>query len=171
MIETVVHADSVPIQVLHTPCSDPIGRSDDGLLIRSNDSHPDILTSIVAGEHQNPSRVYIYWEKVTTTDNFNLMFIPETQTLFVGAGTISATINLQSLSLVTQNDLTLFWSFQRRSSWVLELGELECFLYELDGTQIGKVPVDPPYEIEEKESGIRIVSIVAGSQWLNFPRV
>ena len=49
----------------------------------------------------------------------------------------------------------LFWSFERRREWVLELGEVECFLYDLAGNQLGAVPADPPYDITESDRGLR----------------
>ena len=169
MIDTVFHFDSTPLRVSHDQCSDPIGRSDDGLLIRCASADADVLTCVTIGPHGTSRRVYVHWLPVTTNDTFDLLYVPATEMLFVGGGTVSATVDLQSMSLVHQNDVMLFWAFERRRDWVLELGELDCFLYDLTGNQIGAVPADPPYEISETDGGINVVSINAGSQWLDFP--
>ncbi|MEP3480224.1 MAG: hypothetical protein ABJZ55_13315 [Fuerstiella sp.] len=169
MIDTVFHYDDTPIRVSHERCSDPVGRTEDGLLVRSASTESDTLTSIVIGPHDSSRRIYVFWSLVTTGEHFDLLYIPATKTLFVGGGSQSATIDTNSMSIVQQNDIMLFWAFERRRDFVLELGEVDCFLYDLNGHLIAEAPVDPPYEINETDGGINLVSIVAGSQWLTFP--
>ena len=89
--------------------------------------------------------------------------------MFVGCGTLSASIRTPDLVIVNKNTLALFWSFEWRRGFVLELGELDCYLYRPSGECIGRASVDPPYEIDEKEAAINFQSIVAGSQWIEFP--
>lgn len=169
MIDTVFHYDDTPIRVSHDRCSDPVGRTEDGILVCSPSAESDTLTTITIGAYGQPRRIYIFWPLVARGEHFDLLFIPDTDTLFVGGGSHSATINTESMSIVCQNDITLFWAFERRREFVLELGELQCFLYDLRGELIDEAPVDPPYEINETDEGINLVSIVTGSRWLNYP--
>ncbi|NOZ41345.1 MAG: hypothetical protein GXP24_14130 [Planctomycetes bacterium] len=169
MIETVFHFESTSICILHDSCSDPVGRSEDGLLIKSNDSDADTLTRITIGPYGDSKRIYVFWSLVTTGEHFDLLYVATTKTLFIGSGSTSTIINIESMTLVNQNDVTLFWSYERRRNCVLELGELECFLYDLDGNLLGNVPADPPYDLKETERGINVVSPIYGSQWLEFP--
>ena len=74
------------------------------------------------------------------------------------------------MSIVQQNDIMLFWAFERRRDFILELGEVDCFLYDLNGNLLDEAPVDPPYEINETDGGINLISTVMGSQWLTFPQ-
>lgn len=170
MIDTVFHYDDAPIRVSHDRCSNPVGRTEDGLLVRSASAESDTLTTITIGPHGNSRRIYVFWSLATTGEHFDLLYVPPTKTLFVGGGSHSAAINTDTMSIVRQNDITLFWTFERRRDFVLELGELECFLYDLQGNLIDEAPVDPPYEINETDGGINLVSIVVGSQWLTFPQ-
>lgn len=169
MIESVFHCDSTPIRVFHDNCTDPAGRCDDGLLVRSTNSDADTLTRITFGTYGDYRRIYVFWSLVTTGGHFDLLYVATTNTLFVGGGSTSASINVESMSLINQNDVMLFWAYERRRNCVLELGEVECFLYDLRGNQIGTVPADPPYDIEESDRGINVVSSIYGSQWLEFP--
>ncbi|KLU03478.1 hypothetical protein RISK_004482 [Rhodopirellula islandica] len=169
MIDTVFHYDDTPIRVSHDCCTDPVGRTEDGLLVRSASAESDTLSTITIGPHENLRKIYVFWSLVTTGEHFDLLYVPDTQTLFVGGGSHSASIDTATMSIIQQNDITLFWAFERRRQFVLELGELECFLYDLHGKLIDEAPVDPPYEINETDGGINLVSIVVGSQWLTFP--
>lgn len=167
MIETVFHFEDVPVRVSHERCLSPEGRTEDGLLVRAPQQDAETLTTITVGPHDRSRRVYVFWQPLVSRSSFDLLLVREI--LFLGGGPHSAVIDLATMSLRHQNEPTLFWSFERRSDFVLELGELECFLYSLDGRLVDRTDVDPPYEINETDSGLNLISIVAGSRWLRFP--
>ena len=170
MIDTLFHYDGTPIRVSHDRCSDPVGRTEGGLLVQSASAESDTLTTITIGPHGDSRRIYVFWSLVTTGEHFDLLYVPATKALFVGGGSHSATIDTDSMSIVQQNDIMLFWAFERRRDFILELGEVDCFLYDLNGNLLDEAPVDPPYEINETDGGINLISTVMGSQWLTFPQ-
>ena len=97
MIDTVFYNDSTPIRVSHDQCSDPVGRSDDGLLVNSKHREADTLTKIAIGEYGNTRNICLFWPTVTTAEHFDLLYLPSTETLFIGGGTVSAGIDLETM--------------------------------------------------------------------------
>ena len=57
----------------------------------------------------------------------------------------------------------------RSRGYVLEQGELACYLRAETGEVLAEAPVDPPYDLFETDEGIRFESICVGEQWLRFP--
>ena len=169
MVETILTTTSVPVLVSHQECANTDGLTLGGLNLTANNCQPNTLSTISIGLHNSPSKIFLHWESHSSAKELHVLLHDATETLFVGGGTISVTIRTPELAVVNKNDLTLFWSFERRRDFVLELGELDCYLYRTTGECIGHASVDPPYEIDEKEAAINFQSIVAGSQWIAFP--
>jgi len=130
---------------------------------------PDVLTELKVDGPGVRAEVVVHWTSNSVAMPFHAMVIPETNMLFVGAGTLSAAVNLITREVVDEKKVFLFWGFERRCGFVLELGELECYLYNGLGRCIGSVPVDPPYDIREVPGGLEFVSPVMGSHVLRFP--
>lgn len=170
MIDNVFHHGSTSIRVAHDCCTEPTGRTKDGLLVRSKSQRSDTLTTITVEKPDKPRRIYVFWPSDGTSQHFELLYIPATQTLFVGGGAYSAAIDIDAMSVIRQNEIMLFEGFQRHGQFVLELGELDCSLYDLHATLIDRTPVDPPYEIIKTDRGINLVSTMGHSSSLIFPK-
>ena len=97
-----------------------------------------------------------------------ILYVPETGILFLGCGSISARVSTREIKLIDIDNVCLFWSLSRHKEYVLETGELECFLYSLSGEKVSSTAVDPPYEMEVTDNGIKFESIVLGSTWLRY---
>lgn len=169
MVDTVLTTDSTPVVVSHRECTSTNGLALDGLILTANNCQPNTLTAISIGPHDSLSQIFVHWESHSSAKELHVLYHEATETLFVGGGTLSATIQTPEFVVVNRNDLTLFWSFEWRRGFVLELGELDCYMYRQTGECIGHASVDPPYEINEKEAAINFQSLVAGSQWIAFP--
>ena len=161
MVETILTTTSAPVLVSHRECANIDGLSLGGLILTANNCQPNTLSTISLGPHNSPSEIFLHWEAHSSAKELHVLLHDGTETLFVGGGTISATIRTSELAVVNRNDLTLFWSFERRRDFVLELGELDCYLYRTNGECVGHASVDPPYEIDEKEAAINFQSVVA----------
>ena len=141
-----------------------------GVILESERDN-DVLTTVsVAAVDADPVTIRIHWSSSAAAD-FHVLFVPETNLLFVGGGQISAAVDLSEMVVATQEAPLLFWSFERVDRYVVEYGELECLLYDLNGHVLDRASVDPPYEVHRLAHGIHFVSMVAGSTWLTFPVV
>jgi hypothetical protein len=162
--------------ISHERCSSFGTPSKEVLLLRENVVELDTLTRIEVICESKLSRefqrnvVYVHWSEYGNAFGFTVLLEEETEILLIGAGTLSASINLRKMKLIHENMITLFWGFRKVRNWILELGELECFLYDREGNQLSSAPVDPPYEYEILDNGIKFESIVMGIQWLHFPQ-
>ena len=92
----------------------------------------------------------------------------ETEVLFLGCDKISAQVDVSNNCLINANSIDLFWGLERHKQFILETGELQCFLYDLSGKLISSTSVDPPYEMEMNQDGIKFTSIVLGTTWLKY---
>lgn len=110
----------------------------------------------------------VHWSSSASAD-FQILLVPETSHLYLGGGQVSGVINLKERRIVSQESPCLFWAFERRDRHIVEYGELECLLYDLQGQVLDRANVDPPYEVRHAAAGINFVSIVAGSTWLTLP--
>ena len=169
MVDTVFHSQPAPIRVSHQQCTTTDGLALAGLVLTATQCQPNTLSTVTIGSNDTKARVHIHWESFTSASELHVLYCTETKTLFVGGGTVSATIRVPELTIVHENTLTLFWSFEWCRGFVLELGELDCYLYRPTGQCVGHAPVDPPYEYNVKDAAINFQSIVAGSQWIEFP--
>ena len=136
-----------------------------GPILESSEDN-DTLTTIALGRQNVVARVH--WSSSASAD-FHILLVPETNHLFLGGGQVSGTINLSEGLIVSQESPCLFWAFERFDRYIVEYGELECLLYDLEGRVLDRALVDPPYEVRHAVGGINFVSIVAGSTWLTFP--
>jgi hypothetical protein len=100
-----------------------------------------------------------------------VMHVEETSRLFLGGRQSSCVVDLATMTIEHRFEHCLFWGFDRaaRPGFVLETGELDCLFRGLDGRVLGRVPVDPPWEMFAEPGGLRFESIVYGSHLLAFP--
>ena len=169
MTDTVFHMPLQQIRVTHQSCATIDGLALDGLRLTAINCQPNTLSQISIGLHGQTRDIFIHWESFSSANELHLLYCEETQTLFVGGGTLSATIRLPAVTIIHENIQVLFWAFEWRHGFVLELGELDCYLYRSTGECVGHASVDPPYDIDERDNAINFRSIVAGSQWIDFP--
>ena len=165
MISSKVTAQGVSVKTEHLGCLDSRPYSTTDLYIESTSPNNNTLTTITFEAH---TKIYVFWESFTSAECFEVLYIPETKLLFIGCGCLSARINLNSSEIVGVANVCLFWEFSIHNNFVLECGELDCFLYDLYGNLVSKTVVDPPYDMEICEDGIKFKSIVVGTTWLRF---
>ena len=145
-----------------------LDRHTDGVFVTPSLGEPDVLTEVEVRTPSKTTRIVAHWES-TCAMPFQVFLVPETATLFLGAGRVSAVIHLPSEAVLDQKDVFLFWGFERRRGYILELGEVECFLYDAAGTLRSRMDVEPPYDVEEHECGLAFVSSEMGTRILLFP--
>lgn len=165
MISSKITIEDAEIKIEHERCSDPSWCRDKEIYIESNSNDNNTLTTITFNDYL---KVFVYWESFSSAESFEVLYIPETGILFLGASAISAQISTRESKLIGIEFPCLFWSLERHKSFVLESGELECFLYDKHGKKVSSTAVDPPYEMEVTDKGIKYESIVMGTTWLRY---
>lgn len=144
-------------------------------MCHSDDRQPDVLTRVEIDAPGLSRRIFVAWSCTPWPRNFGVpvsfevLLIEETGTLFLGAASAVAAVGLSEMRPISQHHTREFWGFERKEGYVLELGELACFLYDLHGNVLGHAAVDPPYRTYETKEGIRFESGVAGARWLRYP--
>jgi hypothetical protein len=168
-LHTAFYLGDVSITVTHEPCSDIGHPAGEVIVIREQDVTPDTLTRIEVRGPSPPFVVFVHWAPLEFYAHLGVLLIREAMTLFVGAQSVVAAVDLRDRRVLHQHSVFSFWGFLRRGNWVVVLGELDCFLYDLRANVLGQVPVDPPYEYDEHPEGFRFQSAVYGERWLRFP--
>ena len=168
-IKTEIILPGATLLLAHEPTTGDPGPTGNGITITEEDVEPDTLTSIEVRQRDESKIVHVLWRPQSWHLKFCVLFVPETSVLFIGGGTFSATIDVNSMKIIHQHRVDLFWSFQHMPRSILELGEIECFLYRTSGELVGSVPVDPPYDVVERESDVEFVTSLFGIQRLAFP--
>lgn len=166
---TLVSVPGALIEVTHH-ASVALGGEPKAIVLREPEVAANTLSRIEifqdGGERKS---VLLLWERQSDARGIALLFNRTTKTLFVGAETFAAAVDLQSGRVIDAHTVILFWSFREAGSFVIELGEVDCFLRGGTGEILGEAPVDPPYEIFETPEGVRFESPTMGTQWLHFP--
>ena len=160
------------VRLSHEPCTSIGTPAPDVVALLEDTGLPDTLTRIAVSwpdQSAPPVTVYVHWHPIITVNNLGLLFDDLSSTLFVGAGTVVAAVNLRERRTVDQHTVLLFWGFQRVGQYVLELGEIACFLRAPTGQVLGEASVDPPYEANETSEGVCLTSDSGGTTWLRFP--
>lgn len=132
-------------------------------------NQPTVITTIhVKINLRIVKKILFHWDYFEV-NSFGLIYIPETNVLFIGGGTLTVSLDLDNFRILNENyNDCMFWYFERYNDYVIEYGELDCFLYSLRGVLLDKCSVDPPYEVEKKQSGIKFLSPVYKEQWLRY---
>ncbi len=116
--------------------------------------------------------IYYYFEAYSSgLQDFTVLVIPETHTVLIGGKKKSCSVNMINKKTENEFEHCLFWDFSLlNNGYVFESGELDCILRDRSGKIIDKVPVDPPWESDLKDDGIRFSSTLYGETFLRFPK-
>ena len=136
MISNIFSTQGIKIKIEHQKCSDPSWCNKEVLFVESCSKENNILSAITV---DSKLEVFVYWESHGSAEHFEVFFAPETDVLFIGAGSVSVQINVSERKLVGVEYPFLFWSYERLNDFILELGEIECHLYDLKGKRISSV--------------------------------
>lgn len=143
------------------------------ILSETQDLNADLIVSEF-GSTNRKSRISIqlngktieilfHWSHFSDEANLCIHWEENNQLLFLGGGGVSAVIDPINITIKHCNYPTLFWGWELINGHILELGELECSLYELSGELVGQTSVDPPYEYKVTEKAIEFSSMVLGA--------
>lgn len=81
----------------------------------------------------------------------------ETQTLFIGAGTIIKTYRLTDNKLIFQKNYGFgFWGWSKYKNYIVQQEELNFGIFNLKGEQLWETYVEPPYEFEFYDDSVTI---------------
>jgi len=165
MISSKVTINDAEIKIGHEECSDPSWCRNKEVFIESGSAANNTLSTIVFNDYLT---IYVFWDSRPVGVSQEILYAPETGVLFIGCGSISARVCTKTSKVLGTNNVCLFWGLENFKNYVLETGELECFLYSQAGDKISSAEVDPPYEMEITEDGIKFDSIVLGTTWLRY---
>ena len=139
------------------------------------------IVLLEAGETNRKSRIIVningakleilfIWSRFGFSDDVGICihFQENSNLLFLGGGSLSAVINLKTKEILHYNFPMLFWNWEILGDHILELGEIECRLYNSVGALVGEAPVDPPYEYKVTNGVIEFSSIVHGKTCIKF---
>ena len=81
----------------------------------------------------------------------------ESETLFIGAGTLVKTYRLTDNKLIFQKDHGMgFWGWTKYKDFILQMEEIGFGVFNLKGEQLWETYVSPPYDFEIKEDQITL---------------
>ncbi len=150
--------DGTRLTVTHGRCDRVVPQGPDAISLRAERCEPNMLTRIRVDGRDFERHIFVHWHHRAASPPFGMLLAPGGDILFVGGGTLSASIALREAEVLHSNEVEHFWGFQRRRDTILEIGERECRVYDLRGHLSGCVPVDPPYEIREGDGGLEFHS-------------
>ena len=106
----------------------------------------DKLTLIVINDCWN---IYLYWASCWSFHGFvETLVIPEEYIMFLGAGSISAQLNLSNSTLIRSKDVNEFVGFIREKNCIIEQCYGECTAFSLKGEIINHHELDMMWDIE-----------------------
>lgn len=86
-----------------------------------------------------------------------LHYEKESQTLFIGAGTIIKTIRLTDNKIIFEKNSGMgFWGWTKHEDFILQQEEIDFGVFSLTGEQLWETFVSPPYDFEMKEDKITL---------------
>ena len=137
-------------------------------IVISEEKDFDRKTIIEIREGNKLTCIVLFWSHFSDDAEPSLHWSEDNQVLFVGAGYVSAIVNVSTQSLIDINYPDLFWGWECINNNILELCELDCRLYSPSGSLIGHAHVDPPYDYEVTDKAILFSSIVMGKTSIEF---
>ena len=96
-------------------------------------------------------RVNQFYEQMSESITPGVLIVPETDRLFIGAGSRMLAYDLTTrrrLWIEDAQEMMLFWGWLRRGQHVFAMGELELAVYGLDATPRFRIAADPPWPFE-----------------------
>ncbi len=162
------------LEVTHEPCTSPLPPGSVVLqLVESPPAQPNTRSTVRTGEHTDEALIELYWQAVPhSATSVGVLAVQETSVLFIGAGTFSAVVDLRTRRVLSEPRVELFWGFSFQRGSVLLRSELDCYMLSPDGSLLGHVPVDPPWQEIPDDEGITFVSPVYGRHrlaWAHTP--
>lgn len=142
-LATVIPLQASVLRISEESRTDPGFITDAALLLKENVDSPNRLSQITVSGKNISSTIYFHWYSALG-HNPGLLLVKETGILFLGGGSLSASIDLLKRCVVHESYVTLFWQFQRVDKYILEPGELECHLHNIDGALLDSTAVNPP---------------------------
>ena len=89
--------------------------------------------------------------------NPGLHYERESETLFIGAGTLIKTYRLTDNKLIFEKDNGMgFWGWTKYKDFVLQQEEIDFGVFNLKGEQLWETYVSPPYDFEIYEDKITL---------------
>jgi hypothetical protein len=86
-----------------------------------------------------------------------LHYEKESQTLFIGAGTIIKTFNLNNNKLIFEKNSGMgFWGWTKYKDFILQQEEIDFGVFNLTGEQLWQTYVSPPYDFELKDDKVTL---------------
>ncbi len=115
---------------------------------------------LVAG-HDLCQPVLILAQRYEPTSDFGsspgILFVPETELLFVGAGTRLLAYDLAKPARLWEDEADLgFWSWARYSDTILMSAELELAAWNTKGDKLWSMVVEPPWSYDIADDTVTI---------------
>lgn len=81
----------------------------------------------------------------------------DSQTIFIGAGTIIKTVSLTDNKIIFEKNNGLgFWAWTKHKDYILQQEEIDFGVFNLEGEQLWETGVSPPYDFEIKSDKITL---------------
>jgi len=131
-------------------------------IIISEERNFDRKSIVEVREGNSITRVVLFWSHFSDDALPSLHWSEARRVLFIGAGCVSAVVDISKTDLININYPDLFWGWECVENNILEMCELDCRLYSPSGKLIGHAHVDPPYDYRVTDKAIIFSSIVVG---------
>ncbi len=139
------------------------------IIISDQSSTTKFKTIVELHTESKVTVINLLWSNSANLNSISFKWLEPEETLFIGAGEVSAVIDIHTRKIKQINYPMLFWTWKEVDNFILELTETECRLFTRNGNYIDEVPVDPPYEYELKKNHIEFNSIVMGKHIIKLP--
>jgi hypothetical protein len=143
-----------------------LDRNSDIAIFEGEDTtHKSIIIVLMKNETIS---IAVFWSHYANFGMLHTYWSETESVLFIGAGSVSATVNVKTRSIICQNYTALFWGWVAVQGFILEMGELDCRLYKNNGELVGETSVDPPYEYTVTHEAIIFKSCTLGHTSIKF---
>ena len=139
-----------PLTSAHATVGEDFGLSDRGtlLVVTVGPAHSD-QRSLTVSQHFAPGPEAGFQPGV--------LIVPETHTLFIGAGTRLLAYHLQRVARLWQDEAdTGFWFWRRHGEVVVMSAELELAAWDLEGHKLWSTFVEPPWTYSVSEGSVTL---------------
>ena len=110
--------------------------------------------------------VGVFWRNRSSL-GLGVLALPDRHAVLIGAGQVSAVVDLVAAEVRDVEFPFMFWGFERAGQKAVELGEVECMLRDETGKVVARTPVDPPYDYRREGTDLIFRSIVHGETRLD----
>ena len=89
--------------------------------------------------------------------NPGILVVPETDTLFIGAGTVARTYDLKKQIRKFHKEFIFgFWGWSRHKNLIIMQEELEFGVYSIDGNEKWSTYVEPPWTFSIEDDRVKL---------------